>query len=230
MHPSPVPLPRLPSWVTTIFGSMRAQNSTWLWMPSTGTRATTTRRWTTTSCWWSWLTQSPSTSSSSPSPCPLCAPALEICVWCPAGETSTPTQVRARVQRSGGREDLFPNICLGVSVSFRCLGKSLLLKCVLFYIHFLRAKDSITQGLLLWAPAEGQRSWMAQVNFNQIYNAIAIFRLSLIRRHKHTFCDSLQIRVSYIYPTSCWLLLYSKCPIPAPHTHAVSSIFTSLKE
>lgn len=84
----PVPTPRSLSWVTTTSGRMREPSSTCLLMPSTGIRVTTTKPWTTTSCWWSWHTRSMWTSMSNLSLCHSPAPQPGICALCLVGETS----------------------------------------------------------------------------------------------------------------------------------------------
>lgn len=82
------------SWVTTTSGCTRTRSSTCQWTPSTGMSFTTTRPWTTTSCWWRWRTPPLWMTGSDPSSCPQSAPHLVKCAWCPDGETSTLIQVR----------------------------------------------------------------------------------------------------------------------------------------
>lgn len=80
---------KLPSWVTTTSGCMRALSSSCQWMPFTGTRAMTTQLWTMTSCWWSWHTKLNLMTMWSPSPWPEAVPMLETCAQCLDGATST---------------------------------------------------------------------------------------------------------------------------------------------
>lgn len=80
---------KLPSWVTTTSGCMRAPSSLCQWMPFTGIRAMTTPLWTMTSCWWSWHTKLNSMTMWSPSPCPEAVPMPVTCAPCLDGATST---------------------------------------------------------------------------------------------------------------------------------------------
>lgn len=80
---------KLPSWVTTTSGCMRAPSSSCQWMPFTGIRAMTTPPWTMTSCWWSWHTKLNLMTMWSPSPCPEAVPMPETCAQCLVGATST---------------------------------------------------------------------------------------------------------------------------------------------
>lgn len=80
---------KLPSWVTTTSGCMRAPSSLCQWMPFTGIRAMTIPPWTMTSCWWSWLTKLNLMTMWSPSPCPKAVPMPVTCAPCLDGATST---------------------------------------------------------------------------------------------------------------------------------------------
>lgn len=84
---------RLPSWATTTFGSMRAPSSTCRCRPFTGTRITTTRPWTMTSCCWSWNILSRWPTQFSLSTCPKAARRLGTCALCQDGGTFTVMRV-----------------------------------------------------------------------------------------------------------------------------------------